>query len=90
MEIELERHPRYQGANDEDCIWYLKIDGYVLGSYYCGKEKFYKDKNKWANKMIKQRLPVVERNIKRLEEELMGWKNEFNVLSSYKEPNPFQ
>jgi len=78
--IELKRHPRWQGADDENCIWHLKVNGYVIGSYYCGRKKLYEDKYKWAEEMINARIPVILRNIKRLSGELKEWKRELDSL----------
>jgi len=81
MKIELIRKPRYTGAPDEDCIWDLVVNGYVLGTYWYGKEKFYEDKYKWAEKQIKKRKPVLERNIKRLRAELIDLEDELLAIS---------
>ncbi len=76
MKIELKRTPRCFDATDEHCIWDLIVNGHVLGTYYGGKEKKYLDKQKWATEQIKKRLPVLKRNIERLEIELFNLKKE--------------
>lgn len=81
MKIELEKWPRWHGADDAHCIWELTVNGYLIGSYYGGKEKSYENKEKWAEKMIKKRVPVIERNIARLENELLQWKTELKALT---------
>lgn len=82
MDVELTRHPRFKGADDENCIWYLIVNGYNIGKYYCGKDKFYEDKYKWADKMIKKRVPVILRNIERLNSELSKWDEELKALTN--------
>lgn len=84
MKIELIKHPRYTDAPDNDCIWNLKVNGYVIGSYYGGKEKNYLDKEKWAKKMLKKRIPVLERNIKRLKSELFEFEKELQAFKCEK------
>jgi hypothetical protein len=81
MKIELEKHPRYREAPDEGCIWNLVVNGFVLGAWYGGKNKYYEDKEKWAKTMIKKRVPVLNRNIQRLEKELELLRKELNAIT---------
>jgi len=81
MTIELKRYPRYKGADDENCMWDLLVNGYVIGKYYCGEKKLYQDKYKWAEKMLKKRIPVIKINIERIEKELENWKKELKSLT---------
>lgn len=80
MEIKLDRKPRCKGASDENCVWGLIVNGYVLGSYYGGKDKKYLNKEKWAKEQIKKRIPVLERNIKRLKSELLEFEDELLAI----------
>ena len=84
MGIELERSPRYIGAQDDDCIWKLIVNGYCIGTYFGGKEKKYEDKYKWADKMVLKRVPVILKNIERLKSELASFENELEALRQYK------
>ena len=76
MKIEIKSSPRYQGAPPEDCVQTLLVNGYILGTYYGGKEKKYENPEKWAKSMAPKRLKVLHRNIARLEKELQALKNE--------------
>ena len=82
MKIELERSPRSRDATDEHCCWYLRCNGYVLGVWFGGKEKKYLDPEKWAKEQIKKRNPIIDRNIKRLEQELDKLKKEKFAINS--------
>ncbi len=84
MQIDLQRRPRYKDAPDEDCVWYLIVKGHTIGTYYGGENKFYEDKYKWAEKQIKKRALVLEKNIKRVEKELSLYKKELEDLKIYK------
>ena len=46
------------------------------------KDKFYEDKNKWADRMIKKRVPVILRNIERLKNELNELEKELKALTT--------
>jgi len=80
MKIELQRHPRSKGADDENCIWHLVVNGYILGSFYGGKIKFYEDKYEWADKQIKKRIPVLKRNIERTKRQLQQFEKELKAI----------
>jgi hypothetical protein len=76
MKITLDKYPRRQGADDENSVIHLVVNGYTLGTYYGGSVKSYLNPEKWAKKQLKVRDVVIDRNIKRLEEELLKWKKE--------------
>lgn len=82
MEIKVRKRPRYTGAPDENCIHSLIVNGFEIGTYYGGKERKYLNPEKWAQEMIKKRLPVIERNIHRLVDELERWNKERDALTS--------
>ena len=84
MNIELRRKPRYDGASDEWCVWDLIVNTVVLGTYYGGKEKKYLNPEKWAEEQLKKRLPVIERNINRLQDELNLLLKERDLLTNKK------
>lgn len=81
MNIELKRQPRHKDAPDENCIWYLLVNGYQLGAWYGGEKRLYENKYSWAEKQIKKRVPVLQRNIQRLEKELELLKKELNSIN---------
>ena len=82
MKIEVKKSPRYKDAPDEGCIHYLSVNGFVVGTYYGGEDKKYLDPEKWAKEMVKKRLVVVNRNIKRMSDELAEWRREKMALES--------
>ncbi len=82
MDIELKRIPRTKDAPDEDCIWYLIVNGYQLGAWYGGTKRLYEDKYAWAKTQIKKRTLVIKRNIDRLEKELEDLKKELEVITN--------
>lgn len=81
MKIDLKRIPRCKDASDENCIWELIVNGFVLGTYYGGAKKSYLEPEKWAKEMIKKRIPVIQRNIARLKKELEQWEIEKKAIS---------
>lgn len=84
MKIEVKSSPRYKGAPIHDCVNTLIVNGYILGTYYGGKEKKYENPEKWARQMIPKRLKVVQRNIQRLTKELKSFQDELQALSPTK------
>lgn len=76
MKITLDKIPRCQGADDENSVIHLVVNGYTLGTYYGGSVKSYLNPEKWAKQQLKKRNPVINRNIKRLKEELAQWEKE--------------
>jgi len=54
----------------------LLVNGIKIGQYVCGEDKKYLNPEKWAKEQLKKRNIVIDRNIKRLEEELKIWKKE--------------
>jgi len=80
MNIELERHPRTKNAGDEDCVWHLIVNGYRIGTWYGGKNKLYEDKYDWADRQIAKRVPIIQRNISRLSNEIEELKKELTAL----------
>ena len=60
----------------------LYVNGIKLGEYINGKNKKYLNPEKWAKEQIKKRNIVIERNIKRLENELKKWNKEKEIINS--------
>lgn len=81
--IEVKSVPRCKDATPENCIHTLVVNGYALGTYYGGKEKKYENPKKWARQQIRKRLPVLRRNIARLEKELAAHRKELNAIDEY-------
>jgi len=68
--IKLDKSPRYKGADDENSVINLIVNGHILGTYYGGSEKKYLNPEKWAKQQLKKRNLVIDRNIIRLKNEL--------------------
>ncbi len=76
MKIEIKKdvpsqYPSYQS---------LYVNGIKIGEYICGESKEYLNPEKWAKKQIKKRNIVIDRNIKRLKDELKKWEKEKEIL----------
>ena len=59
----------------------LYVNGYKLGEYIHGKQKFYEKPESWAAKQIKKRNIVIDRNIRRLNTELVKWTTEKRAIN---------
>lgn len=64
----------------------LIVNGVELGEYICGKDKKYLNPEKWADEMVKKRTIVLNRNIRRLENELLNYKEELRIINLGVEP----
>jgi uncharacterized protein (DUF2132 family) len=80
MKIEI----KYPIPNQRPYYAELYVNGYKLGEYLGGAKKPYLNKEKWAREQIKKRNIVIERNIKRLKEELKNWEKEKEALKPTK------
>ena len=60
----------------------LIVNGIVLGEYIFGKDKKYLNPKKWAKEAIVKRNKVIDRNIKRLQQELTNWKREKEIINA--------
>jgi hypothetical protein len=80
MSFKLHREPRCVNAEDDYCVWSVSVNGYIVGTWYGGKEKPWKNPLAWARRQTKKRVLVLNKNIKRVELELEELKTEYNAL----------
>lgn len=78
MKIELKQTVPSQAPSYTE-LW---VNGIKLGEYIHGKDKKYLNPEKWAKEQIKKRMIVINRNIKRLTDELSEWKTEKKILGA--------
>ncbi len=77
MKIEL----RQSNPNRSPIYTELYVNGIKLGEYLGGKDKKYLNPEKWAKEQIKKRNKVINRNIKRLKNELRRWEEEKRIIN---------
>lgn len=78
MKIELKQ----ELPNQAPSYTSLYVNGVKLGEYIYGNDKKYLNPEKWAAEQIKKRNVVLDRNIKRLKEELVAFEEEKRIINS--------
>ncbi len=59
----------------------LLVNGIQIGEYIHGEDKKYLNPEKWARDQLNKRNKVLDKNIMRLEKELMELKEEKRILN---------
>lgn len=77
---------RIEEPYESGYIKYLYVNEVHIGTQFKDSTtKDYLNPEKWAEKQLKKRLAVIDRNIKRLEKELKKWKDE-GIKLTYEDP----